>query len=115
MSYDSKCADLASGFLSDEGIDTPEARKELAQRIQDVIEDFLNYECPNRQPATSERTVTVCDQCLRACCWQGIFYCDDYRNAGTVEKTLAELAALNLEHPHYWRDVSSPTYQATGT
>lgn len=46
--------------------------------------------------------VTVCAACLQASCWQGEFYCDDYKTAGTAEKTVAELRALNLEHPSYW-------------
>jgi hypothetical protein len=53
--------------------------------------------------ATDQTVVIVCDSCLRACCWQGIFYCDDYRIAGTTQKTVAELRALGLEHPDYWR------------
>ncbi len=52
--------------------------------------------------ADDDRTVTVCGACLQASCWQGEFYCDDYKTAGTVEKTVAELRALNLEHPSYW-------------
>ncbi len=52
----------------------------------------------------SKDTVTVCDQCLQASCWQGIFYCYDYKTAGTVEKTLDELKALDLEHPSYWKE-----------
>lgn len=51
-----------------------------------------------------ERLVTVCASCLRAACWQGEFYCDDYRTAGTVDKTVAELRALALEHPDFWRE-----------
>lgn len=47
--------------------------------------------------------ITVCDKCFQASCWQGIFYCDDYKTAGTVQKTRAELAALKLEHPSYWK------------
>lgn len=48
MSYDTKCYDLAKAFLSDvpkdklptkEGHD--QAADELAQEIQDAIEDFL--------------------------------------------------------------------------
>ena len=49
------------------------------------------------------KTITVCDKCLRACCWQGIFFCEDAYSAGTVEKTRHELRKLNLEHPDYWR------------
>jgi hypothetical protein len=49
-------------------------------------------------------TVTVCDACLKASCWQGEFMCDDARSAGTVEKTIKELKELNLEHYSYWRE-----------
>jgi hypothetical protein len=45
-------------------------------------------------------TVTVCDACFQVSCWQGEFMCDDAKTAGTVEKTVEELLAL--EHPHYW-------------
>lgn len=48
--------------------------------------------------------VVVCDACLRASCWQGIFYCDDYKTAGTIEKTVEELRQLAREHPSYWED-----------
>lgn len=50
----------------------------------------------------SNNTVTVCDECFQASCWQGIFLCNNAVFAGTVEKTRKELAALNLEHPDYW-------------
>ncbi len=46
--------------------------------------------------------VVVCDACLQASCWQGEFMCEKSRDAGTIEKTRAELAKLGLEHPHYW-------------
>ncbi len=49
-------------------------------------------------------TVTVCDACLQASCWQGEFMCDNARSAGTVEKTIKELKELNLEHYSYWRE-----------
>lgn len=51
-------------------------------------------------PSKDEK-VTVCASCLRASCWQGEFYCDDYKSAGTVEKTMDELLALDLEHWSY--------------
>jgi len=35
--------------------------------------------------------VTVCDACLMACCWQGEFMCDLSKDAGTIDKTVAEL------------------------
>lgn len=48
-------------------------------------------------------TVTVCSKCLTACCWNGIFYCQESKTAGTVEKTIEELTALDREHPSYWK------------
>ena len=56
-----------------------------------------------------DRTITVCSACLLASCWQGQFYCDEYRTAGTVEKTRAELERLNLEHPSNWKDEEAMT------
>jgi hypothetical protein len=53
--------------------------------------------------------IQVCDKCLHASCWQGIFYCEDYKQAGTTQKTRAELQALkdrygdDWEHPSYWK------------
>lgn len=52
------------------------------------------------QPATVY--VTVCDKCLMACCWQGVFMCDDARTAGTTIKTVEELRKLNRENESYW-------------
>lgn len=49
------------------------------------------------------KTVTVCDKCLQASCWQGVFMCEEAREAGTVEKTVEELSKLGLEHSHYWK------------
>ena len=54
---------------------------------------------PKRVPVL----ITVCDRCMRACCWQGVFFCDNYMGAGTVEITRAKAKALGLEHPDYWR------------
>jgi hypothetical protein len=48
------------------------------------------------------REITVCSECLCACCWHGEFYCDKARDAGTVEKRVPELRALNREHPDNW-------------
>lgn len=41
MSFDPKCWDLARHFLADVKGVTPEVENELAQEIQQVIEDFL--------------------------------------------------------------------------
>lgn len=57
----------------------------------------------SRDPAILDRKVTVCSECLCACCWQGAFYCDNYRTAKVVEKTVRELKALGpKESPDYW-------------
>lgn len=49
--------------------------------------------------------VTVCAECLRACCWQGEFMCEAARNAGTVVKTVGELRAGKYgEREDYWRN-----------
>jgi epoxyqueuosine reductase QueG len=47
--------------------------------------------------------ITVCDQCFMACCWQGIFMCENSKNAGTIEMTIAELKGLGFEHADYWQ------------
>jgi hypothetical protein len=51
----------------------------------------------------SDELITVCDKCLQASCWQGIFMCNDSQTAGTVQKTKDELRKLNREHPSYWK------------
>lgn len=50
------------------------------------------------------KKVVVCDECLRAACWKGHFYCDKAKYANITERTKGELLALNLEHPSYWED-----------
>ena len=50
-----------------------------------------------------DRVVTVCDECLRASCWQGVFMCDRARNAGTTKQTVAQLRELDRENPDYWK------------
>ncbi len=49
-----------------------------------------------------DRRITVCDQCLTACCWLGILMCWESTNAGTTEKSIDELRKLNREDPMYW-------------
>lgn len=51
-----------------------------------------------------DHRVTVCDRCLQASCWQGVFMCDESREAGIVVKTVGELRKLNREHSDYWRN-----------
>lgn len=47
-------------------------------------------------------TVTVCNSCLRASCWQGIFMCGKSTEAGLTQRSTKQLAKLQLEHPDYW-------------
>lgn len=52
-------------------------------------------------------TVTVCSKCLKACCWQGEFMCDDAYDASTVERKISTLIknmenGHDGEHPDWW-------------
>ncbi|MDE2102993.1 MAG: hypothetical protein KGL39_37460 [Patescibacteria group bacterium] len=46
--------------------------------------------------------VLVCEKCLRASCFHGIFMCDDAATAGIVEKRSDELDELRKEHRSYY-------------
>lgn len=56
------------------------------------------------RPLPDSLIVTVCNSCLTAACWQGCFYCEKFKTAGTTERTVGELRRLNLEHPSYWEN-----------
>lgn len=47
-------------------------------------------------------TITVCSNCLCATCWQGEFYCNKAKGAGTVEITVERARVLNRENPTWW-------------
>lgn len=51
---------------------------------------------------SDSKKITVCDKCLMASCYKGIFMCDESRSAGTVEKTVKKLKELMLENSCYW-------------
>lgn len=59
---------------------------------------------PEKPASDEERLVTVCDRCRQASCWQGIFMCDEAREAGTVDVPLSVLRAEAREHPDYWEE-----------
>lgn len=59
--------------------------------------------CAAAMKAWHTEPVTVCEKCLQASCWQGIFMCDDARGAGTTQKTRKELAKLARENSDYWK------------
>lgn len=54
------------------------------------------------QVPRSVPTIEVCSSCLRRSCWEGIFYCEDFKSAGLVSKTEAELRSLDREHPDHF-------------
>jgi hypothetical protein len=48
------------------------------------------------------RMVWVCSACLTAACWNGEFYCAEYRTAGIQQMTARKLRKLAREHPSHW-------------
>lgn len=68
---------------------------------QPLIKLFPPFDEP-KDPDPVEVKIIVCDKCLCASCWQGEFYCDAAKTAGTREMTRAELEKLNLENSSYW-------------
>ena len=44
----------------------------------------------------------VCDNCLRASCAQGVFYCEDYKNASLIEMPIWELKIWDKENEEYY-------------
>lgn len=63
-----------------------------------TVED-VKREDKSRDP---RKFVTVCDNCLRASCWQGEFMCQNSKYSGTVDLPVSTLLALNLESPDYF-------------
>lgn len=51
----------------------------------------------------SKKKIMVCANCLRASCYYGEFYCEDYKTANTTIKTIGELRKLKLENSDYWK------------
>lgn len=66
------------------------------------------YICPNCGQdleyivLKNDELITVCAECYRATCWYGEFMCDKARDAGIIQKTVAELRKLNREHEDHW-------------
>ncbi len=46
--------------------------------------------------------VTICYACLTASCYQGKFYCEDYRTAKTIKMCVKDLKTLAYEHSDNW-------------
>lgn len=49
------------------------------------------------------RMVTVCDKCLMAACWRGLFMCDRSASAGTTRRSVGDLRLLDREHPGFYK------------
>lgn len=64
----------------------------------------------------TQATITVCDACKRACCWQGAFMCDYSDMASTEERTVGQLrAGRHGENESYWvRDAGVQRFVAEG-
>ena len=54
--------------------------------------------------AEPARLVTVCDRCRQASCWQGVFMCDEAREAGTVDVPVSVLRVEAREAPDFWKE-----------
>jgi len=62
------------------------------------------------QILSNEELIVVCDKCLRASCWHGLFMCDESQDAGTTEKTRKELIDLALEHTDHITNHPEPLW-----
>lgn len=95
---------------SDLGRVIPDEKRVHKEKVlNSIIDHFAGLEkeraktgVVNREQDKSPKTIAVCDKCLRASCWLGKFYCENYLTAGTIEKTREELLELDLENPEYW-------------
>lgn len=52
------------------------------------------------------REITVCNACLCASCWQGNFFCEEAKTAGTTTRTVRQLLQGNVRESleHWFRD-----------
>jgi hypothetical protein len=50
------------------------------------------------------RMITVCAECKRSACWQGMFLCDESHDASTIDLPRWKLDELKLEHPSWYSD-----------
>lgn len=54
--------------------------------------------------ATTDRDylVTVCAECLMACCWHGEYMCEKSKTANVTKVPVSRLRELNREHPSHY-------------
>lgn len=56
---------------------------------------------PTAHQRLMDYDLDVCDKCLRAVCWWGIFYCDEYQTAGITKRKVRNLIKLGREDKSY--------------
>ena len=84
-------------------------KPELLERLEDDIYAYsycakkLAYILHPDLIGKEDTLITVCASCLRACCWQGKYFCEEAKDADTVQLPLSLLTAMNLEHKDYWK------------
>lgn len=94
--------DLGAYALVEAWADAREQRGEDPAIVQEA------RDCAAAMKAWATELITVCDSCYHASCWQGIFYCDEYKTAGTTERTrkelkkIAEQGICTAENSDYW-------------
>ena len=50
----------------------------------------------------SENLVPVCSRCIRACCRQKEFECEDSKDSDILLLTIEQLSKIDRESSHYW-------------
>src|SRR3990172_3555488 len=94
------------GFKPDEDVCV---QHDLPLECRHGCKYVLSHKCKDRtdpqwEPSHDpDKLITVCDKCLTASCWNGIFMCEQAEDAGIVQKTYRELIILGLEHPSYFK------------
>lgn len=74
--------------------------QEESDRIKNIVKEQLKGGEWKRF-IFDDDLITVCAGCFCASCWQGEFYCEDYKDEGTTQKTRSELISLKLENSSY--------------
>lgn len=99
------CAIVAKSLKNNSAV-SPGLKAELLKKHADACDEITSGS-KLRAAIVEMETVTVCDKCFQASCWQGIFLCDESRDAGVIEMLKSELAKLGYESPHYWEPPES--------
>lgn len=65
---------------------------------------YTMFECTCEKDMVNDLLIEVCEKCYKASCWQGVFMCEEYKNAGTIFVTRETLIEMAYEHPDYWKE-----------